>query len=68
MIKSMTGFGKAEALLNHKKITVELRSLNSKQMDLGVKMPNIYRPLEFEVRSRVTRALQRGKVDLFVSV
>lgn len=68
MIKSMTGFGKAEALLNHKKITVELRSLNSKQMDLGVKMPGIYRSLEFEVRSRVTRALQRGKVDLFVSV
>lgn len=64
----MTGFGKAEALLNHKKITVELRSLNSKQMDLGVKMPGIYRSLEFEVRSRVTRALQRGKVDLFVSV
>jgi len=68
MIKSMTGFGKAEALLNHRKITVELRSLNSKQLDLSVKMPNIYRSLEFEVRNRVTRALQRGKVDLFVTV
>lgn len=68
MIKSMTGFGKGEAVLSQKKITVEVRSLNSKQMDLSVKMPGIYRQAEYEVRNLATKALQRGKADLFVSV
>ena len=68
MIKSMTGFGKSEASLAKRKITVEIRSLNSKQMDLSLRLPAIYRQAEYEIRNRVTRALQRGKVDLFVSV
>lgn len=64
----MTGFGKAEATCENKKITVEIRSLNSKQLDLSVKMPPLYREVEFEIRNLVTKSLQRGKVELYVSV
>lgn len=67
MIKSMTGFGKGEALCKDKKFRVELRSLNSKQLDLNIKIPSKYRAAEAEVRAIVTRELQRGKVDCFVS-
>ena len=67
MIKSMTGFGKGEAVVGDKKFRVELRSLNSKQLDLSIKLPSKYRAAEAEVRSIVTRELQRGKVDCFVS-
>lgn len=68
MIKSMTGFGKGEASFGTKKITVELRSLNSKQFDLNIKLPALYRQSETELRNLVAQRLQRGKVDLFVSV
>lgn len=64
----MTGFGRGEASLPTKKITVEIRSLNSKQLDLSVRMPSAYRQLEFDIRSVVQRTLQRGKVDLNVTV
>lgn len=67
MIKSMTGFGKGEAVVDNKKFRVELRSLNSKQLDLNIKIPSRYRAAETEVRSVVTQLLQRGKVDCFVS-
>ena len=67
MIKSMTGFGKGEATCGDKKFRVELRSLNSKQLDLSVKLPSKYRAAEAEVRQIVTRELQRGKVDCFIS-
>ncbi len=67
MIKSMTGFGKGEAVVDNKKFRVELRSLNSKQLDLNIKIPSRYRAAEAEVRSVVTQLLQRGKVDCFVS-
>ena len=63
----MTGFGKGEAVVGDKKFRVELRSLNSKQLDLSIKIPSKYRAAEAEVRSIVTRELQRGKVDCFVS-
>lgn len=68
MVKSMTGFGKGEAALQNKKITVEIRSLNSKQLDLGLRLPAMYRQSEYEIRNIVARTIQRGKVDLFVSV
>ena len=68
MIKSMTGFGKGEACYADKKFRVELRSLNSKQLDLSVKLPGKYRAVEAELRSIITRELQRGKVDCYVSV
>ena len=63
----MTGFGKGEAVVDDKKIRVELRSLNSKQLDLSIKLPGKYRAAEAEMRSIITRELQRGKVDCFVS-
>ena len=63
----MTGFGKGEAMVDDKKIRVELRSLNSKQLDLSMKLPGKYRAVEAEMRSIITRELQRGKVDCFVS-
>lgn len=68
MIKSMTGFGRGEASLPNKKITVEIRSLNSKQLDLSVRMPSAYRPMEYDIRSAVQRAVQRGKVDISINV
>lgn len=68
MIKSMTGFGKGAAVSKHKRFTVELRSVNSKQLDLSMKVPSLYRAAEIELRSIVNRTLRRGKVDLFLSV
>ena len=63
----MTGFGKAEVKVGNKKFVAEIRSLNSKQLDLSVKMPMAYRAAEFEVRSAVSKALVRGKVDVIIS-
>lgn len=64
----MTGYGKAETMLDNKKITVEIRSLNSKQADLTVKLPALYRSKEYEIRNAVTKRLQRGKIDVFITV
>ena len=64
----MTGFGKGEIALPGKKITVEVRSLNSKQLDLSVRMPAIFRQKEFEMRSVAAAAIQRGKADITVTV
>ena len=64
----MTGFGKGEATLQNKKITVEIRSLNSKQLDLGLRLPAVYRQSEYEIRNIITRTVLRGKVDVFVTV
>lgn len=64
----MTGFGKAEVAIDGRKITVETRSLNGKQLDLSVKLPGRYRSVEYDIRSRVSKELQRGKVDMFISV
>ena len=66
MLLSMTGFGKRVDLLPGKKLTVEMKSLNSKQLDLSVKLPVAYRHLEPKVREVVARRLQRGKGDLNV--
>ena len=68
MQKSMTGFGKSEVVINGKTITAEIRSLNSKQLDLGLKTPVAYRELENDIRSLVSKRVVRGKVDLLVSV
>ena len=68
MIRSMTGFGKGEVTLPNKKITVEVRSLNSKQLDLSVRMPAIYRQKEFDMRSVAAATIQRGKADISVTV
>ncbi|MBO5892950.1 MAG: YicC family protein [Alistipes sp.] len=64
----MTGFGKGEVTLPNKKITVEVRSLNSKQLDLSVRMPAIYRQKEFDMRSVAAATIQRGKADISITV
>lgn len=63
MIHSMTGFGKHVIQLPTKKITVELKSLNSKNLDINVRMPSLYREKELELRRIIAEALKRGKVD-----
>lgn len=68
MILSMTGFGKAVAEIPSKKITVEIKSLNSKQLDLSARIPAVYREKELELRNRIAARLERGKVDLTVYV
>jgi len=68
MLQSMTGFGKASARSNGKNIDVEIRSLNSKQLDLGLRLPHIYHDIEAEVRTLVSNELERGKVDVFVNI
>ncbi|AYN66254.1 YicC family protein [Euzebyella marina] len=63
MIQSMTGFGKHVIQLPTKKITVELKSLNSKSLDLNARMPSAYREKELELRKTIASSLSRGKVD-----
>ncbi len=63
----MTGYGKAETEIAGKRISVEIRSLNSKQLDLNVRLSQVYRPCEHEIRSLVSREVERGKVDLYIS-
>ncbi|MBQ1205242.1 MAG: YicC family protein, partial [Alistipes sp.] len=64
----MTGFGKGEVVFQTKKITVEIRTLNSKQLDLNLRMPAAYRGSEYDVRSILSRRIQRGKTDVFIAV
>lgn len=64
----MTGFGKASAQIPGKKITVELKSLNSKQFDMQTRIPSVYRELELEMRRKVAQRLERGKIDLTISI
>lgn len=63
----MTGFGRAAAEVNCKKITVEVKSLNSKQMDLSARVPSSLRSLEIEIRNLASRELERGKADILVT-
>lgn len=70
MIQSMTGYGKAIVQLPSKKITVEIKSLNSKNLDLNTRVPSSYREKELVMRDRLAKSLERGKVDfnLYVEV
>ena len=70
MILSMTGFGKASLQLPTKKITVEIKSLNSKGLDLNTRMPSVFREMELGLRNQISQRLERGKVDfsLYVEV
>ncbi|MBQ8888033.1 MAG: YicC family protein [Bacteroidaceae bacterium] len=63
MIQSMTGYGKATVTFGGKKIHVEIKSLNSKAMDLSVRIAPLYREKEMEIRNQITKVLERGKVD-----
>ena len=68
MIQSMTGYGKAVVAFKEKKIHVEIKSLNSKQLDLNTRIAPLYREKEMEMRQMVAEALIRGKVDMSVWV
>jgi len=66
MIKSMTGFGKAIAETPQKKITIEIKSLNSRQLDINTRLPWLYKEKEPEIRNIVSQKLNRGKIDLTI--
>lgn len=68
MIKSMTGYGKASAETPKKKITFEIKSLNSKQLDLNLKIPWLYKEKEPEIRNLISQRLDRGKIDFSIYV
>ncbi|NER17191.1 YicC/YloC family endoribonuclease [Spongiivirga citrea] len=63
MIQSMTGFGKSVLQLPNKKITIEIKSLNSKNLDLNTRIPSLYREKELAIRQLISKSLNRGKVD-----
>ena len=68
MIQSMTGYGKAEVQLENKKVTIEIRSLNSKNLDINARFPTLYKEKEMEVRKWLSGQLLRGKIDLVLFV
>ena len=68
MIASMTGYGKAVLELPEKKVTIEIRSLNSKTLDLSTRIPSFYREKELEIRNLISEKVQRGKVDFSMMV
>ena len=68
MIQSMTGFGKATLQLPTKKITVEVKSLNSKGLDLNTRMPSVYREMELGLRNEIALKLERGKIDFSIFI
>ena len=68
LIKSMTGYGRGEAERNGRKITVEVRSVNNRYLDCGVKLPRAYIFAEDSIKTRVGQTISRGKVDVFVNI
>ena len=68
MIQSMTGFGRAILMLPQKKIIVEVKSLNSKQLDISIRIPSVYKEKELSIRSFLSSSLRRGKIELSVFV
>lgn len=68
MIQSMTGYGKAVVTFNEKKITVEVKSLNSKSLDLSTRIAPLYREKEMEIRQLIAKTLERGKVDFCIYI
>ena len=68
MIKSMTGYGKVEYEVNNKKITIELKSLNSKQLDISTRLPVPYREKDMEVRKELSEKLVRGKIEFAIYI
>ncbi len=66
MVKSMTGFGKITIENGNRKVVIEIKSLNSKTLDLNLKMPNLYKEKEMEIRNIVKEQLDRGKVEMCI--
>ena len=67
MIQSMTGYGKGESRTNLKKFKVEIKTLNSKGLDISIKYPNFYREKELTWRKKIREKLERGKIDVFIN-
>ena len=63
----MTGYGKAEGVIGNKKITIQLKSLNSKQADVSVKVPSLFKDQELVLRKEIAKDLQRGKIEMYLS-
>jgi len=68
MILSMTGYGKADVEFHNKKITVEIKSLNSKQFDLNLRIPSIYKEKEIDIRNKLLQTVERGKIDFTILI
>lgn len=68
MLKSMTGFGRAEKSINDKTFLVDIKSLNGKQFELQLKLPSILKPFEFDIRRFLSERLSRGSVDCMISL
>lgn len=68
MIKSMTGFGRAEQTVNDKTFLVEIKSLNGKLLDLNLKIPPLIKPYEFEIRNMIQEHLVRGSIECFITI
>ena len=68
MLRSMTGFGRAEQTMGDKTFVVELKSLNGKQFELQLKLPPLLKPYEFEIRSMLQENLLRGTIDCYVNL
>lgn len=68
MILSMTGFGKSTCEVNNKKVTIEIKSLNSKQLDLSTRVPGNYKEKDLDMRSYISKQLERGKIDMTLYV
>jgi uncharacterized protein (TIGR00255 family) len=68
MIKSMTGFGKTTAYPGGRTVNIEIRTLNSKQLDMNTRIPMLYRDKESEVRAEINRVLERGKIDFMITL
>ena len=66
MIQSMTGFGKAKLDFKQSIVNIEIRSLNSKHLDLNIKMPQVYREKELELKKFLTKKLFRGKIEISI--
>jgi len=68
MILSMTGYGKADVEFHNKKITVEIKSLNSKQFDVNLRIPSIYKEKEIDIRNKLLQTVERGKIDFTILI
>ncbi|SMC40219.1 YicC/YloC family endoribonuclease [Papillibacter cinnamivorans] len=68
LLRSMTGYGRAQEIVGHRDITVELRSVNNRYFDCSIKLPRIYTYAEDAIRSRVQESISRGKVDVFITI
>ena len=68
MIKSMTGYGRAEVSDENYRVTVEMKSVNNRYLDIGIKMPRQLSQLEARIRKELKQFIQRGKVDVFITL